>query len=74
MGAIQWLVYILSFLIPPLGFITFWVFAGKQEGELKRVAQWSLTASFIGVVVYLILASAGISLGWVGIGMEWIRG
>ena len=74
MGAVQWLVYILSFFIPPVGFITFWVFAGKQEEELKRVAQWSLIASFIGVVVYLILAAAGISLGFLGIGMEWIRG
>ncbi len=65
----QWLVYILSFLIPPFGFITFWAFSWKPEEELKCIAKGSLVASFIGVVVWLILTAVGITLGFLGMGM-----
>ena len=72
MGAIQWLVYILSFFIPPLGFITFWVFLGRQEEELKRVARWSMVASFIGAIVWIILVATGVTLSFLGIGLAWL--
>ena len=74
MGAIRWLVSILSFFIPPLGFITFWVFAGKQEEELKRIARWSLVASFIGAIIWIILVAVDVSLGILGIGLAWLLG
>ena len=73
MRAIQWLVYILSFFIPPVGFITFWVFAGRQGEELNRVAQWSMVASFIGVIVWIILVAVGITVGFLGIGLAWLK-
>jgi hypothetical protein len=61
MGWVQWLVYIISFFLPPFGFITFWVFAGR-EPELSVVGRNSLIASFIGVIVMLILAAVGITM------------
>ena len=61
MRAVPWLVYLLSLFIPVFGFITFWLFAGK-EGELNIVARYSLIASFVGVVMYAILAAIGVSM------------
>ena len=61
MGAVQWLVYILSFFVPIFGFVTFWVFSGRQ-GELDNIAKKSLIASFIGVVLWVILAAVGITM------------
>jgi len=73
MGWVKWLVYIVSFFIPPFGFVTFWVFSGRQN-ELEDVAKWSMTAAFIGVVVYVILAALGVTLfGYVWQGMGWLR-
>jgi uncharacterized membrane protein len=64
MGWIQWLVYILSLFIPPFGFITFWVLGWNKDGELSRVGQWSLVASFIGVFLWAVLGAAGAAIGW----------
>ena len=61
MGSVKWLVYILSFFIPIFGFVTFWVFAGR-EGELSDVAKYSLLASFIGVILLVILAAIGVTM------------
>ena len=60
-SAVKWLVYILSFFIPVFGFITFWIFIGK-EGELSEVARISLIVSFIGVVLLVILAAVGVTM------------
>ena len=61
MATVPWLAYILSLFIPVFGFITFWLFAGK-EGELNTIARYSLIASFIGVVMYAILAAVGVTM------------
>jgi len=61
MGWVQWLAYIISFFLPPFGFITFWVLAGK-EPELGVVGRNSLIASFIGVIVLIILAAVGVTM------------
>ena len=61
MGAVSWLVYILSFFIPVFGWVTFWVLFGK-EGELSIVGQKSLIASFIGLVLLIILAAVGVTM------------
>jgi len=73
MSAVQWLVYVLSFLVPPFGFVTFWVLIGKQEEELKCVARRSLIASFIGAIVGIILIAVGISIGVFGMGMGFLK-
>ena len=61
MSRVKWLVYILSFFLPVFGFVTFWVFAGR-EGELSDVARNSILASFIGVVLLIILAAVGLTM------------
>jgi len=61
MAAVPWLVYILSFFLPIFGFVTFWVFSGR-EPELKIIANKSLIASFIGTILLIILALVGITL------------
>jgi len=61
MGLAKWLVYILSFFIPIFGFITFWVFSGR-DGDLAAVARMSLIASFIGVILWIILAAVGVTM------------
>jgi hypothetical protein len=61
MGWVQWLVYIISFFLPPFGFVTFWVFFGR-EPELSVVARNSLLASFIGIILMIILAAVGVSM------------
>ena len=61
MGSVKWLVYILSFFIPIFGFITFWVFSGR-DGDLDAVARMSLIASFIGVILWIILAAVGVTM------------
>jgi len=73
MSAVRWLVYVLSFLVPPFGFVTFWVLIGKQEEELKRVARMSLIASFIGAIVGIILIAVGIRIGVFGMGMGLLK-
>jgi len=45
LGWVQYLVYISSFFFPPVGFITFWVFSGRDE-ELAMVGKWSVLAAF----------------------------
>ncbi len=70
MGPVQWLVYIISFFLPVFGFITFWVFSGR-EPELNVVARNSLIAGFIGVILWVILAAVGLTMfqipwGWPG--------
>ena len=62
MGAAKWLAYILSFFVPIFGFVSFWVFTGRNE-EVDGVGKRCLIASFIGLVVFIILAAVGISLG-----------
>ncbi|MFC1955263.1 hypothetical protein ACFLWZ_01820 [Chloroflexota bacterium] len=62
MGAATWFAYILSFFIPIFGFVSFWVFAGR-EGDTDTVGRWCLIISFIGIVVYVIAAAVGISIG-----------
>jgi len=61
MSWVKWLVYILSFFLPVFGFVTFWVFAGR-EGELGEVARHSMLASFIGVILLVILGIIGVSM------------
>ena len=65
------LVYILAFFIPIFGFITFWVFSGR-ENELKNVGRQSIIAGFFGVILYIILATLGITVFrflWQGMGL-----
>ncbi|OGO21228.1 MAG: hypothetical protein A2144_06565 [Chloroflexi bacterium RBG_16_50_9] len=53
-GWVKYLVYIMSFFIPPVGVITFWIFSGRDE-ESRDVAKWSFLAAFIGLVVCAII-------------------
>ncbi len=62
MGAAAWLAYILSFFIPIFGFVSFWVFSGRED-EVDTVGRRCLIAGFIGLVVYVIAAAVGISFG-----------
>ncbi|MFC2042228.1 hypothetical protein ACFLTV_01850 [Chloroflexota bacterium] len=62
MGVIAWLAYILSFFIPVFGFISFWVFLGRED-EADTIGKGCFIASFIGLVVYIVLAAIGLSLG-----------
>jgi len=62
MGAAKWLAYILSFFVPIFGFVSFWVFTGRGE-EIDGVGKRCLIASFIGLVVFIVLAAVGISMG-----------
>ena len=61
MSRVKWLVYILSFFLPIFGFVTFWVLVGR-EGELGDVARNSMIASFVGVVLLIILAAVGVTM------------
>ena len=61
MGRVLWLVYILSFFLPIYGFVTFWVFAGR-DSELKTIARNSLIASFAGTILLIILTAVGTTL------------
>jgi len=73
MGWVKWLVYIVSFFVPVFGFVTFWVFSGRQN-ELEDVGKCSMIAAFIGVVVYIILAALGVTLfGYAWQGMGWLK-
>ena len=73
MGWVKWLVYIVSFFVPVFGFVTFWVFAGRQDG-LEEVAKCSMVAAFIGAVVYIILAALGVTVfGELWQGMGWLK-
>jgi hypothetical protein len=68
---IQYLVYIVSFLFPPFGFVTFWVFSGREE-ELKIIGKWSMLAAFVGMLVWCIFAGIGMAphrFLWPGMGM-----
>jgi hypothetical protein len=70
MSWLKYLVYIMSFLSPPVGVITFWVFSGRGE-ELDDVAKWSFLAAFIGFVAWCIVAAVGGSMYqtfWRGMG------
>jgi hypothetical protein len=70
LGWTKWLIYILSFCIPPAGVITFWVFYGRSE-EQSIMAKWCLVAAFAGIVVYIILGIFGITahrMLWDGMG------
>ena len=55
-GWVKYLVYIMSFFIPPVGIITFWIFTGRIEEELRNIARWAFLAAFIGIVVCVIAA------------------
>jgi hypothetical protein len=70
LGWVQYLVYILSFFFPPFGFITFWVFSGREE-ELAMVGKWSVLAGFIGVIIWCLVAAFGLAphrFLWPGMG------
>jgi membrane protease YdiL (CAAX protease family) len=70
LGWVKWLLYIFSFVIPPVGVITFWVFFGQGE-EPKVIAKWSLVAAFIGCVIWVILSVVGVTMHevfWRGMG------
>jgi hypothetical protein len=70
MSWIKYLVYILSFIIPPVGVITFWVSLGRG-GEVQDVGKWSFLAAFIGFIVWCIIAAVGGSMHsffWRGMG------
>jgi hypothetical protein len=70
-GWIQYLVYIISFVFPPFGFVTFWVFSGREE-ELRFIGRWSMLAAFVGVILWCIIAASfGMAPGryfWPGMG------
>ncbi len=57
-GWIQYLVYIMSFVIPPVGVVTFWVFTGRND-ELQMIGKWAFVAAFVGMVVWCIVAAVG---------------
>jgi hypothetical protein len=57
LGWVKYLVYIMSFFIPPVGVVTFWVFLGRGE-ELGDAGKWSFVFAFAGAVVCLIVAIA----------------
>jgi hypothetical protein len=70
MSWVKYLVYIMSFIIPPVGVITFWVFGGRGEVP-NEMAKWSFLAAFIGCVVWTILAAVGVTthrMFWSGMG------
>ncbi len=58
---VRWLVYIAAFFIPVFGWVTFWVFSGR-EPELKVIARGSMIASFIGTILLIILAAVGLTM------------
>ena len=65
---VRWLVYIVAFFIPVFGWVTFWVFSGR-EPELKVIARGSMIASFVGVILWIILAALCVTVfeipwGW----------
>jgi len=59
--SVSWLVYIVSFFLPPFGWITFWVFSGRDP-ELKIIARGAMIASFIGIILLIILAAIGTTM------------
>ena len=61
MGWVKWLVYIASFFVPVFGFVTFWVFAGRTD-EMQVISKNCMIASFFGLVLYIILASLGVTM------------
>ncbi len=71
LGWVQYLLYVMSFLFPPVGVITFWVLFGRDV-EPKDIAKWSFLAAFIGFVVWCIVAAVGGTtrrMFWPGMGM-----
>jgi len=69
---VRWLVYIVAFFLPVFGWVTFWVFSGR-EPELKVIARGSMIASFVGVILLVILAAVGITMFRVPWGIPPIR-
>ncbi len=70
LGWVKWLIYVLSFFIPPVGVITLWVFAGRGD-ELTMIGKWSLVAAVAGCVLWIILTATGITMHrmfWGGLG------
>ena len=65
---VRWLVYIVSFFIPVFGWITFWVFSGR-ELELKVIARGAMIASFVGIILLIILAALGVSMFGIPLGV-----
>jgi hypothetical protein len=55
MSWVKYLVYILSFFVPPVGVITFWVLMGRDE-ELTEIGRCSFLAAFIGIIVWIIVS------------------
>ena len=73
MGWVKYLVYIVSFFIPPFGFISFWVFSGRED-ELKEVAKVAMAVAFFGTLVYVILTALDVTVfGGLFQGMRWWR-
>ena len=69
-GWIQYLIYIMSFFIPPVGLVTFWVFSGRDE-ELRTIGKWSALAAFVGLALWAILCAVGFATRhccWSGMG------
>jgi len=58
---VRWLVYIVAFFLPVFGWVTFWVYSGR-EPELKVIARGSMIASFFGVILWVILAALGVTM------------
>ena len=69
---VRWLVYIVAFFLPVFGWITFWVFSGR-EPELKVIARGSMIASFVGVILLIILAAVGVTMARIPWGIPPIR-
>jgi len=69
---VRWLVYIVAFFLPVFGWITFWVFSGR-EPELKVIARGAMIASFVGVILLIILAAVGVTIFRIPWGIPPIR-
>jgi hypothetical protein len=59
--SVSWLVYIVAFFLPPFGWVTFWVFSGRDP-ELKIIARGAMIASFIGIILLIILGTIGTTM------------
>ena len=65
---VRWMVYILSFFIPIFGWITFWVFSGR-DARLQIIARGAMIASFIGIILLIILTAVGITMFSIPLGV-----
>lgn len=56
MGWIQYLLYIMSFIVPPVGVVSLWVFLGRED-EISKIGKWAFFAAFLGFIGWIIFAA-----------------